>query len=32
MVYNLIAKIFNGKIKNQSNKREFGKVEIFTKI
>ena len=27
----LIAKIFNGKIKNQSNKREFGKVEIFEK-
>ena len=27
----LISKIFDGKIKNQRNKREFGKVEILEK-
>ena len=27
----LISKIFDGKIKNQRNKREFGKVEILRK-
>ena len=27
----LITKIFDGKIKNQRNKREFGKVEILEK-